>query len=172
MKNDGADLIDVGCEPDSCWSGVGECVAALVAEGHRVSIDSLNPDEIGPAVTAGAELVLSVNSTNRQFAVDWGCEVVVIPDDVAEVNSLESTIELLSKNNVPFRIDPILEPIGFGFARSLQRYMLARQRWPNVEMMMGIGNVTELTDVDSAGINLILWRFVRNWEFTACSPPK
>ena len=156
MKLDGADLIDVGCEPNSCWSGVGQCVAALVAEGHRVSIDSLNPEEIAPAVKAGAELVLSVNATNREFAADWGCEVVVIPDEVADIHSMDPTLELLSSNDVPFRIDPILEPIGFGFAGSLRRYMQARESWPDVEMMMGIGNLTELTDVDSAGVNLVL----------------
>lgn len=156
MKQDGADLIDVGCEPNSFWAGVGQCVAALVAEGHRVSIDSLNPAEIALAATAGAELVLSVNSTNREHAPDWGCEVVVIPDDVADANSLESTLEWLCNRNVPFRIDPILEPIGCGFAESLQRYMSARVRWPDAEMLMGIGNLTELTDVDSAGVNLML----------------
>ena len=40
---DGADLIDVGCDPGEPWTGVGECVRALKAEGHRVSIDSLQP---------------------------------------------------------------------------------------------------------------------------------
>lgn len=31
-----------------------------------------------------------------------------------------------------------------------------RKRWPNAAMMMGVGNITELTEVDSAGINVIL----------------
>ena len=52
---------------------------------------------------------------------------------------------------MPFRIDPILEPIGFGFAASLGRYLEVRRRYPEAAMMMGIGNLTELTDVDSAG---------------------
>ena len=152
----GATLIDVGCEPNSCWAGVAECVSALKDQGHRVSIDSLNPKEIAPAVAAGAELVLSVNATNREAAVDWGCEVVVIPDDIRDIASMEDTIEFLAEKNVPLRIDPILEPIGMGFAQSLRRYMDARERWPEAEMMMGIGNLTELTDVDSAGVNLLL----------------
>ena len=156
MRNDGATLIDVGCEPNSCWAGVGAVVSALVAEGHRVSIDSLNPAEISPAVAAGAELVLSVNSSNREAAPDWGCEVVVIPDDIRDIHSMEETIDLLASKNAPLRIDPILEPIGLGFAASLERYMQARRRWPEAEMMMGIGNITELTDVDSAGVNVVL----------------
>ena len=156
MRNDGATLIDVGCEPNSCWTGVETVVAALISEGHRVSIDSLNPDEISPAVAAGAELVLSVNSSNRDAAPDWGCEVVVIPDDIRDISSMEKTIDWLASKNVPLRIDPILEPIGLGFAASLERYMTARRRWPEAEMMMGIGNITELTDVDSAGVNIVL----------------
>ena len=156
LKKDGATLIDVGCEPDTTWKSVGQCVAALKAEGHRCSIDSLNPKEIAPAVAAGAELVLSVNSSNRQHAPQWNCEVVVIPDDIRDLNSMEGTMEYLEQQNVPFRIDPILEPIGLGFTQSLERYMQARRRWPEVEMMMGIGNITELTDVDSAGINVLL----------------
>ncbi len=156
MIQDGANLIDVGCEPNSTWSGVSECVRALKDQGYRVSIDSLNPSEIGPAVAAGAELVLSVNSTNCQAAADWGCEVVAIPDDVRDLNSIVPTLDRLRDAGVPFRIDPILEPIGMGFAVSLQRYFETRSRWPDSEMMMGIGNISELTDVDSAGVNYLL----------------
>ncbi len=156
LRSDGATLIDVGCQPESNWTGVGDCVKALKDAGHRVSIDSLNPVEIGAAARNGAELVLSVNSSNRESAADWGIEVVAIPDDISDYLSVEPTMEWLSRNRVPFRIDPILEPIGLGFARSLKRYMDARTRWPEVEMMMGVGNLTELTDVDSAGVNMLL----------------
>ncbi|GIW92042.1 MAG: hypothetical protein KatS3mg110_0083 [Pirellulaceae bacterium] len=76
----GADLIDLGCDPDGPWAKVGDYVRALRDAGYRVSIDSMDPREIAPAVEAGAELVLSVNSSNRHAAPDWGCEVVVIPD--------------------------------------------------------------------------------------------
>jgi len=100
--------------------------------------------------------VLSVNSTNREAACNWGCEVVVIPDDPTTLSGLDETVDLLAKQGVPLRIDPILEPIGFGFAASLGRYLEIRRRYPDVEMMMGIGNLTEMTDVDSAGINVLL----------------
>jgi len=156
LQADGANLIDVGCDPGSAWSGVGDCVRALKDAGHRVSIDSLNPQEIAPAVASGAELVLSVNSTNRQAAIDWGCEVVVIPDDPADLQTLSDTVEFLEQHDVAYRLDPILEPIGFGFAASLGRYLETRRRFPNANMMMGIGNLTELTDVDSAGVNVLL----------------
>ena len=156
LSADGADVIDVGCDLGETWSGVGEAVRALVDAGHRVSVDSMNPDEIALAVAAGAQLVLSVNQTNRDAAVDWGCEVVAVPREPSDLASLDQTIDFLEKHNVAYRVDPVLEPIGFGFAQSLQRYLDVRRRYPDVEMMMGIGNLTELTDVDSAGMNVAL----------------
>lgn len=159
LQADGADLIDVGCDPGGPWLGVGDCVRVLRDAGLRVSIDSLDPREIAPAVKAGAELVLSVNSTNRNAALDWGCEVIAIPDEFPTLGGLEETVELLAVNKVPLRIDAVLEPIGFGFAASLGRYLEVRRRYPDGEMMMGIGNLTELTDADSAGINTLLLGF-------------
>jgi dihydropteroate synthase len=156
LAADGADLIDVGCDPGEPWSGVAECVKSLKDAGHRVSIDSMNPREIEPAVRAGAELVLSVNSTTCEAARDWGCEVVVVPDTPSDLASLETTVTYLAEAGVRLRIDPVLEPIGFGFAASLRRYWEVRQRFPDAEMMMGIGNLTELTDADSAAINVLL----------------
>jgi dihydropteroate synthase len=156
LANDGADVIDVGCDPGGPWTEVADCVRALREDGHRVSIDSLDPREIEPAVRAGAELVLSVNSTNRRYAAAWGCEVVAIPDDPARLETLEETVAALEAAKVPYRIDPILAPIGFGFAASLERYQDVRRRWPAAAMMMGIGNVTELTDADSAAVNVLL----------------
>jgi dihydropteroate synthase-like protein len=187
LAADGADVIDVGCDPGNPWSGVGETVRALRDAGHRISIDSVNPREIEPAVRAGAELVLSVNASNREAARDWGCEVVVVPDvpaaeekgtvpffsaDLPSAGArkkgdsprrllpgligLDETVAKLAEAGVRLRIDPVLEPIGFGFAASLERYFEVRRRWPDAEMMMGIGNLTELTDVDSAGVNVLL----------------
>lgn len=159
FADEGADRIDLGCDPGGAWSGVGEAVGALRAEGHRVSIDSFDPIEAGAAVAAGADLVLSVNHTNRDRAADWGVEVVAIPDRIGTLDGLNETVESLVRRGVPFRIDPVLEPIGFGFAASLGRYLETRRRYPDAPIMMGVGNLTELTDVDSAGVNTLLVGF-------------
>jgi dihydropteroate synthase-like protein len=155
----GADIIDLGCDPGPAWPGVGEAVRALRGEGLRVSIDSFEPREVGDAIAAGAELVLSVNGSNRDHARSWGCEVVALPDDLSTLGGLDRTVEALAGWGVPFRIDPVLEPIGLGFAASLGRYVEVRRRYPDAEMMMGVGNLTELTDVDSAGVNVLLLGF-------------
>ena len=156
LADDGADVIDLGCRPGHLWSGVGECVRALRDDGLRVSIDSFNVSEIAAAAREGAELVLSVNQTNRHAAADWGCEVVAIPDELSTLGGLEPTLEQLDRQRVPFRIDPVLEPIGCGFASSLERYFRVRRQWPEARMLMGVGNLTELTDADSAAINILL----------------
>ena len=39
---------------------------------------------------------------------------------------------------------------------SLERYAEARRRYPEAEMLMGIGNLTELTAADSTGVNALL----------------
>jgi dihydropteroate synthase-like protein len=127
--------------------------------GLRVSIDSFNPYEVEAAVAAGAELVLSVNSSNVSAVRSWGCEVVVLPDVLDTLEGLDQTIEKLQAWGVKYRIDPVIEPIGLGFAASLGRYLEVRRRYPDAEMMMGVGNLTELTDVDSAGINVLLLGF-------------
>jgi dihydropteroate synthase len=155
----GADRIDVGCDPGERWAGVADAVRMLVAEGFRVSIDSFDPVEVAAAARAGADLVLSVNSTNVAAAPDWGCEVVVVPDVPATLEGFDATVEALAAAGVKHRLDPVLEPIGFGFAASLGRYIDVRRRHPAAEIMMGIGNLTELTDVDSAGVNVLLLGF-------------
>ncbi|MDH4347549.1 MAG: dihydropteroate synthase, partial [Gemmatimonadota bacterium] len=53
-------------------------------------------------------------------------------------------------------IDPIVEPIGFGFFASLERYGAARRRYPDAPLFMGVGNITELTSADSTGVNALL----------------
>jgi dihydropteroate synthase-like protein len=159
FRADGADVIDLGCDPGATWAGVGDVVRQLRDEGLRVSIDSFNVEEVEAATAAGAELVLSVNGTNVVGARSWGREVVVLPDDLATLGGLDDTVQKLTAWNVPFRIDPVIEPIGLGFAASLGRYLEVRRRYPDAALMMGVGNLTELTDVDAAGVNVVLLGF-------------
>jgi dihydropteroate synthase len=159
LREEGADVIDLGCDAGSTWAGLDCAVKMLRDQGVRVSIDTFNPVEAEVAARAGAELVLSVNASNRVQAVDWGVEVVAMPDEAGSLEGLDATVEYLGQHGVKFRIDPILEPIGFGFAASLGRYLEVRRSYPEAEVIMGTGNLTELTDVDSAGVNMTLIGF-------------
>jgi dihydropteroate synthase-like protein len=105
-----------------------------------------------------------VNGTNVESVKRWtetkpDVEVVAIPDTPADPDGLYRTVDRLRELGVRYRLDPVVEPIGFGFAASLGRYLEVRRRYPDAAMMMGVGNLTELTDADSAGVNVLLAGF-------------
>ena len=152
----GANMVDVGGSPGESSSRVFEIVTALRNEGFRVSIDSFDRQEVEQAVNAGAELILSCNHANFDWVTQLQTEVVAIPDTPDDLESLDRLIERLIDAKVPFRADPIIEPIGMGFTSSLDRYIRVRAKHPEIAMMMGVGNITELTEVDSAGVNMLL----------------
>ena len=159
FRASGADVIDIGCTPGLAFPNLREVVRDLVSAGMRVSIDTFDMLEIRDAVDAGAELVLSVNSTNIDVARDLvgsGARVVVVPDLGAALDTLDPSINTLEAWGVPYLLDPILEPIGIGFTASLERYAETRRRYPDAEMLMGVGNLTELTAADSTGVNAML----------------
>src|SRR5665213_1442316 len=159
FRDSGADYIDIGCTPGLAFPELGAVVRDLVAAGMHVSIDTFDAAEIRTAVDASATMVLSVNGSNLDIARELSgrnVRVVAIPDLGAPLESINPILDALAKWSVPFLIDPVIEPIGFGFTRSIERYAEARRRWPDAEMMMGIGNITELTAADSTGVNAIL----------------
>lgn len=153
---DGADIIDLGCTPGYRWNAVADVVKQLSDHQVPVSIDSFDNWEVSRACAAGAQLVLSVNSSNRSAALDWNTPVVLIPDTPGEEKKFDQNLFFLIDNGLSVRLDPILEPIGCGFTNSLLRYAKCRRDYPDAQIMMGIGNITELTDSDSAGINTLL----------------
>ncbi|NPA70697.1 MAG: dihydropteroate synthase [Crenarchaeota archaeon] len=165
---EGADFIDVGCvagdpRPDIVRRIVRELVDKL-PNNVCVSIDSLVPSEIRAGIEAGADLVLSVmkGSLDKLDNVDLrDVGLVIIPD-----NPYMSTNDLVKyfadmcnkvekRGAVPI-IDPLLSPPLMGFVDSLCRYMNMREYFKDTPMLMGIGNVTELIDADSSGVNALL----------------
>jgi dihydropteroate synthase len=159
LRTSGADIIDVGCTPGLAFPLLGEIVGDLVGRGIRVSVDSFDPGEIRTAVDAGARLVFSINGSNLDVARDLGASgtrVVVVPDFGGGVETLESSVAALEDWGVSYYIDPVIEPIGFGFAASLERYADVHRRYPGAPLLMGIGNITELTSADTTGVNAIL----------------
>jgi len=158
-RDGGADVIDIGCTPGRAFPALGDVVRELTSAGMRVSIDSFDPQEVRTAVHAGAELVLSVNGSNLDAARELAgtrARVVVIPDFGQGLDTLEPSVAALERWGVPFLIDPVIEPIGFGFMRSLERYAETRRRYPAAPLFMGVGNITELTAADTTGVHAVL----------------
>ncbi len=85
---------------------------------------------------------------------------VLIPARHGDLDGLLRACERLAQAGRPFLADPILDPIHFGFTASIVRYHELRRRLPEVEMLMGVGNLTELTDADTTGITMTLMGMV------------
>jgi dihydropteroate synthase-like protein len=81
---------------------------------------------------------------------------VLIPAEPSDLQSLYRAMASFRAGKRSFIVDPILDPIHFGFTESLVRYREVRLKHPEVEIMMGVGNLTELTHADTAGMNALL----------------
>ena len=158
-RESGADVIDLGCSLDRKFDDVGEVVGLLKAQGFTLSIDTLDPGEIVAADRAGVDYVLSLNGQNVEVAAQLRARPVLIPDSPAELDTLDRSIAHLDALRRPYIVDPVIEPVGFGFAAALDRYVQVRARYPSIEILMGIGNITELTDADTTGMNALLIGF-------------
>ncbi len=156
FRSSGADVIDIGCQVGAAFPEIGRIVETLKKEGFLVSVDSFNAEDILEADRAGADFVLSINSQNIELARQLRSKVVVIPDFEKGQESLESNIAQLEAWHVSYIIDPILKPISLGFAEWIGEFLRTRRKHPNSEMLMGVGNITELTDADTTGINAVM----------------
>src|SRR4029077_18784295 len=80
----------------------------------------------------------------------------LIPAMHGELSSLLRAAEGAERLGISAILDPILDPIHFGFMNSLARYAELRRLLPAAEILMGTGNLTELTDADSDGVTAML----------------
>jgi dihydropteroate synthase-like protein len=156
LQGAGADVIDLGCLPETPFPLLSEAVRELKAQGFSVSVDSASPAELAAGAHAGADFLLSLDENTLPLAFEHKVTPVLIPSVPGDLDSLDRAIDAAERAGIPFIIDPVLDPIHFGFTRSIGRFIEARRRWPTVELLMGTGNLTELTDADSSGVTAIL----------------
>lgn len=155
-RQQGADVIDIGCLPATEFAHLTETVTTLKQEGFAVSVDSMETADLQAGGKAGADYLLSITSETLFLASDFASIPIVIPDQHGDLSSLAISIAALQKLAKPFIVDPILDPIHFGFAQSLARIYQFRQQYPDIAMMLGVGNLTELTHADTVGMNTLL----------------
>jgi dihydropteroate synthase-like protein len=155
-REDGADVIDLGCLPATPFLHMEATIAALKAEGFKVSVDSLENEDLLRGGRAGADYLLSLHEESTWIADEVGATPILIPARHGDLDSLDRAITAMQARGHDFIADPILDPIHFGFTRSLVRYHETRRRHPDVKIMMGVGNLTELTHADTLGINAML----------------
>src|ERR1700742_545167 len=156
MRAAGADVIDLGCLPDTPFPHLQDAVRALKAEGFAVSVDSAEPKELRAGAEAGAQFLLSLTEHTLDIAADTGAKPVLIPASHGDIASLLRAAEAADRRGIKAILDPVLDPIHFGFMESLARYAELRRRLPEADILMGTGNLTELTDADSGGVTAAL----------------
>ena len=152
----GADVIDIGCQPDTPFPHLEEVVRRLKAEGMTVSADSGDVAELQRAARAGADYVLSLDETSLDAISGTACVPILVPRPHGDLSSLLRAIDAAEARGLAHIADPVLDPIHFGFMASLERYAELRRLRPDVEILMGTGNLTELTDADSQGVTALL----------------
>ncbi len=165
-RRDGADVIDLGCLPDTPFPHLEEAVGALVQEGFTVSVDSADPKELKRGADSGAKYLLSLTEKTLALAEEVDAVPVLIPARHGDLNSLIRAMDKLDRRNRPYLADPILDPIHFGFTQSLGRYAELRRLRPKAPILMGTGNLTELTDADSTGVTAVLMGIVSELAIT------
>lgn len=155
-KNNGADVIDIGCLPSTDFPKMEEIIQALKQQDFIVSIDSLDENDLLRGGKAGADYLLSLHESSLWIADEVPSTPILIPERHEDLASLDRAIKTLQAKNRAFIVDPILDPLHFGFTQSLVRYHDVRKNHPDIEIMMGVGNITELTHADTAGMNAVL----------------
>ena len=136
MRAAGADVIDIGCLPDTPFPHLAEAVGAVRALGCDVSVDSGNPEELRRGAKAGARFLLSLTEANLDIADETGAAAVLVPARHGELDSLLRAAEVADRRGISAILDPVLDPIHFGFTGSLGRYAELRRRLPAAEVLM------------------------------------
>jgi len=165
----GTAIIDVGMiagesRPDDARRAV-EAVKSAV--NVPVSIDTLDTAEAREAVSAGADLILSVDAGNVEEMASFASDVAVVaiptnqreghfPKEVKErVAFLEEIIGKARKLGISrILADLIVEPSNV--LRSFIAFREFAERNPDVPLFLGASNFTELIDADSVGVNALL----------------
>lgn len=163
----GANVIDLGCLPGVPFVHLKETVAALKSNGFQVSVDSLNTEDLLLAGHAGADYLLSLTEKTLWITHEVPSTPIIIPAKPNSLPSLYRAIDWCLANNKAFFADAILDPIHFGLTNAIVRYQKVRKKYPDIQMMMGVGNLTELTDADTTGINALLFGIVSELNINA-----
>ena len=147
----GADIVDLGFGFDATPDDVARVFSLLEDIDAPLAVDTQDPSLIRAALCR-ADIVLSLQETNipevGKEVAEAGVAAVVVPGNC----TLTRNIALAKKAGIRCIIaDPLLQPAGSGFTRSLGRFRKFR-----CPLFFGAGNIVELLDADSVGANALL----------------
>ena len=167
----GADMIDIGMAAGEDFSDmIPDLINTLrpIVGDRPLSIDTLNAKEIKVAAENGIDFVLSLDLGNNAELVDILKEkdipAVLLPTNFSQGISpksprerVESMHQLIKDTKgIRYVADLILDPVN---SSSIVESIIACHEFHEVNpapMFFGVGNVTELMDADSGGVNVLL----------------
>ena len=167
----GADMIDIGMAAGEDFSDkIPELIETLrpIVGDRPLSIDTLNPKEIQVAAENGIDFVLSLdlgnNSEVQKILKEKDIPAVLLPTDFSHGVSPKSPMERVESmhqlikdtEGLRYVADLILDPVN---SSSIVESIIACHEFHKTNpapMFFGVGNVTELMDADSGGVNVLL----------------
>ncbi len=173
--DNGADIISIGFEALEPHPDHVERVVRIIKKEFDIpiAIDTSIPSEIIRGVSAGADMVINITLQNIEHVYKYlsNIAVVAIPFDIEEKNIptpiykrielLEKTIDILKHKGIEkIFADIVLDPPGSTLT-SLIGFYEFKNKHQDIPLFMGVGNVTELIDADSIGINAIMTMFAQ-----------
>jgi dihydropteroate synthase-like protein len=148
---DGADIVDLGFGFDATAGDVRAAFRELQDIEGPLAVDTQDPALIRAALDR-ADLVLSLHDGNipavGAAVADAGAGAVIIP---AGASLAENIIRAEEAGITCILADPLLQPAGSGFTRSIEAF-----QGIEYPLFFGAGNVVELLDADSIGANALL----------------
>lgn len=150
----GADIIDIGVplEFDEDWLSKALKVAADYSK-LPLSIDTFSKKAIELGVKHGLDMIMSISRENFNAVELIEDQAVVVVD--RDIGTLLKLLEKVRRRIKKVIADPVLDP-PLRVAESVMRYANFRQLDPVTPLLFGAGNITELSDADSIGINALL----------------
>ena len=167
----GADMIDIGMAAGEDFSDkIPELIETLrpIVGDRPLSIDTLNPKEIHVAAENGIDFVLSLdlgnNSEVQEILKEKDIPAVLLPTNFSQGKSPKSPAERVESmhqlikdtEGLRYVADLILDPVN---SASIVESIIACHEFHKqnpAPMFFGVGNVTELMDADSGGVNVLL----------------
>ncbi|MDD4880626.1 MAG: DUF6513 domain-containing protein, partial [Gallionellaceae bacterium] len=104
---DGADVIDIGGLPQTPFPHLEEAVQALKGAGYKVSVDSMDPDELLRGGRAGADYLLSLTSQTLHLLDQVAATPILIPARHGDLDDLVAAMERLEAQGRAYLADPI-----------------------------------------------------------------
>jgi len=152
----GADIIDVGISLDSSAEDARRVTKFVSSLFSPISVDTLSPRLIEASIPH-VDMVLSLDESNIEILGKklsaYGTAAVILPGRRGLQENLQKAREFGIEKIIA---DPVLHPPNLGLMKSLINYFEFHSSHPEIPLLFGAGNVSELIDADSHGVHAIL----------------